>query len=216
MIGEGRKDSGGVCPGRSAQGRYPENVGNMVNYASDLWQARKIIGFVPGIILVTFYLAACIPGSNLDSKCEPPPSEILASDLAGTWTKKKLDLRTDTLVIREDGTYQQTIHLSPDGRDYQSDWLPWYLEYEDGIPYLHMVGLALCAYIPEIECEAISTEYTLFDFCKKHSVKVPAGEGILIVLPPAGGPETQWGDVVNLWSLQVSDLRSWVYAPQED
>jgi hypothetical protein len=103
---------------------------------------------------------------------------------------------TQLLIIREDGKYKQIINLKTPAVDYESDWLPWSIEYdENGLPYLHMEGMRLCAYAPDlIDCEQVGggeEDQSLFnagywyDFCKKEMTLMP-NEGTLIVL---GVPE---------------------------
>jgi hypothetical protein len=181
---------------------------------------RKMF-FLVGIVVVAV-LAGCAPVKEEKNRCKPPPQGFTETDLVGTWVKKHLDLRSDTLIIKEDGTYKQIIHLEAYSVDYESDWLPWYIEYtDDDIPYLHMEGLRLCAHVPDLRgCDqAGGGDYDWnafnsgewFDYCHDKWM-VQKGEGILLV---NGAVYDGWTDEgIELASLSVSPLDSWVYRLQ--
>jgi hypothetical protein len=147
-------------------------------------------------IFFTLFIFACSSYSEELKGCTPPPKEFREADLVGTWVAKHLNLRRDMLVIREDGKYKQIIHLETPAVDYESGWQTWKIEYsEDNLPYLHMEGMRLCAYAPDlINCEQIGggeenqSSFNAgywYDFCKQEKVLMP-NEGVLIVL---GVPE---------------------------
>ncbi len=181
---------------------------------------RKIF-FLVGIVVVAI-LAGCAPVKEEKSRCKPPPQGFTEKDLVGTWVKKHLDLRSDTLIIKEDGTYKQIIHLEAYSVDYESDWLPWRIEYtDDDIPYLHMEGLRLCAHVPDLRgCDQAGGgdyDWNAFnagewlDYCHNKWM-VQKGEGILLV---NGAVYDGWTDEgIELASLSVSPLDSWVYRLQ--
>ncbi len=72
--------------------------------------------------------------------------------------------------------------------DFESDWQYWDLEYsEDNLPYLHMEGMRLCAYVPDlIDCDqpgggeedqsTFNAGYW-YDFCKEEMMLMP-NEGV--------------------------------------
>lgn len=152
--------------------------------------------------------------SLVPRKCTPPPEGFSEADLIGTWVGSRLD-DFDTLVIRGDGTYKQIIHIEhidiPDV-DYESDWQLWRLEFaENGIPYLHLEGMRLCAINPDLGCDQSGGGG--YDFCQNKSLLM-ADEGILLVLgvpkdstqPPPRG--------INLW-FPLGSENTWTYSLQE-
>lgn len=90
------------------------------------------------------------------NNCPLPPTGFTQDDLLGTWVAGG-PRKNDTLIIRQDGTYKQIVHYDPatgPDLDYESDWQPWWLEYSDtGIPYLHLDGMSICGWNPEIDCD---------------------------------------------------------------
>jgi len=137
------------------------------------------------------------------------------------------DFGSDTLVIREDGLYKQTIDLKVPDFHYESDWLPWRLEYaEYGTAYLYLTGMRLYAFNPYLIEDGVvgGGDYSYLDFCRGPSVmpdgkevymgvQMPPGEGVLFVLsepkrfvqPPRG---------FSLTLLPQSDTSSWYYELQ--
>jgi hypothetical protein len=98
-----------------------------------------------------------MPAPNM---CTPPPEGFSEQDLVGTWEGRSIGI-SDTLIIREDGTYKQIIHINYETEpdiDYETDWQPWRLEYVDGIPYLHLEGMRLCAINTNLSCEHPAAE----------------------------------------------------------
>lgn len=175
--------------------------------------------------LFIFLTSACSPNRN---GCTLPPEDFERTDLVGTWVAGWSE-RNDTLILRENGTYKQIVHINhhniPDV-GYESDWLPWHLEYaENGIPYLHLEGMRLCGYVPDlIDCEQVGggeEDWDAFnqnywhDFCRDEFILMPDG-GILMVLgvpedpklssPPRG---------INLWLPLISPESPWAYTLQE-
>lgn len=181
----------------------------------------KKLFFLVSMALIAFTIG-CSPTNEEDIGCRQPPQEFTESDLAGTWVKKHLDLRSDTLIIKADGTYKQIIHLEAYSVDYESDWLPWWIEYfDDGIPYLHMEGLRLCAHVPDLRgCDQAGggekdwdtfNEGEWYDSCRDKWL-IQKDEGILRVL---GATYDGWtNDGIELAALTVSPLDSWIYRLQ--
>jgi len=137
-----------------------------------------------GIGIGCWLLFPCIVGLSGDwaPPCPPPPEGFSKADLVGTWEAGVPDQR-DTLVIREDGTYKQSIHIeftSLPPLDYESDWQPWWLEErENGIPYLHLEGMRLCAFNPGLSCDQAGGDG--HDFCRNEQIRME-NEGILLVM----------------------------------
>jgi len=123
-----------------------------------------------------------VRAANAGLPCEGPPEGFSQTDLVGTWEAGVPEQR-DTLILREDGKYRQLVHVQLATRppvDYESDWQEWWLENQDnGIPYLHLEGMRLCGFNPELSCGQAGGGG--HDFCRNTSLKM-SGEGILLVL----------------------------------
>jgi hypothetical protein len=132
------------------------------------------------LVLLVVIIAACVIGvvwvfnpmsilNSSNQECILPPEGFSEADLVGTWVATR-GSDTDTLIIREDGKYKQTIHIEyidrPDVH-YESDWLPWWLEYsESGIPYLHLEGMRLCA-AESVSCDQVGGgNVKWYDICR--------------------------------------------------
>lgn len=117
-----------------------------------------------------------------------PPETFQEAHLVGTWVARYGGNATDTLIIREDGTYKQIFDDPIPGYQYESDWQKWGIEYkESGIPYLHMEGMRKCDGI-SARCRREGgggDDILWFDFCE-HRVIPMRGEVILLVV---GVPE---------------------------
>lgn len=137
-----------------------------------------------GIISITacFPISSRIEQHEVVPRCSPPTGYFSEESVVGTWVAGSSE-HMDTLIIRADGTYKQIVHvefsqLPP--LDYESAWLPWYLEYsKNEIPYLHLIGMAFCGMNPDIPCE--KRDGGGYDFCQDRYLSMN-GEGILIVL----------------------------------
>jgi hypothetical protein len=116
----------------------------------------------------------------------------------------------NTIIIREDNQYKQIMKVKRTGFQYESDWRPWRVTYsKQGLAYLHLEGLLMCAYWDQMDC---STEQTgiepfmlgdtkdpysdaanWYDGCQKKWVDTP-DEAVFIVfgvlrasiIPPRG------------------------------
>ncbi len=102
----------------------------------------------------------------------------------GTWFAGNPD-HSDTLIIRNDGSYKQIVHIkfpkqSP--LEYESDWQPWHLESKENIVYLHLDGMSFCGMNSEISCNVRSGGG--YDFCRDEYLPMN-DEGILLVLGTA-------------------------------
>jgi len=131
---------------------------------------------------------------NRVGSCQPPPESFQESDLVGTWVAKYA-YGTDTLILKEDGTYKQIYDNPQTGDHYESDWREWWLEYrESGIPNLHLKGMK-----PDGISE--SPDSLWHDFCEGRAVEVH-GEVILLVIgAPANRVESSPRGI-ELWHLK--------------
>ena len=192
---------------------------------------KKSSGFVVILVIISSLLG-CILESKKDtfqsSGCQPPPEDFTTTDLVGTWMAGRPDW-SDTVIIRANGTYKQTLHLRSNSLtyDYESSWQPWRLESKpNGIPYLHLTGYRVCAYWPDIGCDRVGGgEGYWTDFCQGAGTTVPGGgvlqgkgvqmpgEGILLVM---GAPRTtQFQQGINLSLLSRGIYHTWTFLPVE-
>jgi hypothetical protein len=139
-------------------------------------------------------LTEALSGSSI-GKCQPPPESFEESDLIGIWVSKYADGDTDTLILKEDHTYQQ-VHDDPQtGAHSESDWQKWWVEYrEDGIPYLHLIGMTPYGFSEE-------SDSLWHDFCSGEAVTVQ-GEVVLLVLGVPGNRAESSPRGVELWHLK--------------
>lgn len=122
--------------------------------------------------------------TNPQWNCLKPP----VKDLIGTWYSGG-PMRNETLILREDGTYRQIIHveyINKPNFDYESVWQPWRTEYTDQGLYIYLKGMSLCAYAPDLaDCQHAAGKRWLWrDFCGNNNgaERVTDDEGILIVM----------------------------------
>jgi hypothetical protein len=117
--------------------------------------------------------------------CSGAPKQLSREDLIGTWWAGTSE-HSDTLVIREDGTYQQIVHHEFPGRppiDYVSAWQSWWLE-TTPVPVVHLKGWSYCGYNSEVDCRAPA--HGPRDNCNGSFTRIPEEEGLFYV---HGGPE---------------------------
>jgi hypothetical protein len=165
------------------------------------------------LIFIAISLTSCALLKEEANQCANIfPEDFKEADLIGTWYAGYPD-QNDTLIIQENGLYMQTSYIETPRFLYMGEWLPWRVEYsEDGLPYLHLEGMNLCAYDPGlVDCEKPGGgESTWYDFCVDEFVSM-VDEGILIVLgvteryqqsPPRG---------IQLHLLSKHIEGAWVY-----
>jgi hypothetical protein len=167
------------------------------------------------ILLIMLFSSGCdlLPRKNKKG-CLPPPANFEVSDLYGTWSSS-IDSYSDTIIIREDGTYQQHIWIAEPYYEFESEWLPWWLEYKDEVYYLHLTGMRMCVYWLGMDCDQLgSGDAYWMNYCRDDEWMQTPGEGVLILLgtpdqfeqPPLG---------FNLVGLQKSTIGVTVYRFQE-
>lgn len=166
-------------------------------------------------LLVSFIILACVSSCNVfdenrEQTCNPP-EEVHEMDLIGTWTTG-LSERNDTLILYDDGTYKQIIHVENPLYDYESQLNNWWIEVStEGITYLHLEGMQLCVYWSKYACgETYEEGVRFFDYCKNEWVTM-LDTGILLVLGPPEGFDHP-SDQMRLVSLQKSTHRVTAYS----
>lgn len=129
-------------------------------------------------------------------RCSPLPAAFQESDLVGTWQARYFPRAvTDTLVLREDGTYQQVYEDDLADYYYTSPWNQWYVEYRpSGGFHLHLVGMHYCLGTDEI-CRRESGgggSHPYYDFCEDRTIWNMGNEIILAVTGREEGiPDTE-------------------------
>ena len=168
------------------------------------------------LLTIPVLLMACIIIKTQPSGCIPPPEGFSEVDLVGTWIAQRLD-NTDMLIIKENGTYKQIIHIESPTVDYESNWQTWRIEYGgSGIPYLYMDGLRMCVYLLESDCgRAGSDGGAWWDFCEKEAVDMPSGGGVLIVLGVSEQIRKPSRDTLLMLPIRFTDAGAWTYELQE-
>lgn len=156
------------------------------------------------LLLLFLFLTSCIITSPIDKEngCHPPKT-FIRTDIIGIW-ESGLPERKDTLIINEDVTYKQIIHIENISYDYESELKNWWIEESsDGIPYLHLDGMRLCVYWSGIDCELIGgNEYEWYDFCQEKWLQMP-DSGIFVILGTPDGFENSTYKL-GLFALQKS------------
>ncbi len=142
-------------------------------------------------LLMILLLSAC--NSEETRGCPLPPQGFSESDLIGTWSA--IGSRGDNaIIIRAGSRYKQIMNVTRTGFKYESDWLPWRMTYsEQGLPYLHLEGLLMCAYWDQMDCtgktgiepsgpgkDPFADVTYWYDGCQEEWVDTP-GEGVFMV-----------------------------------
>ena len=174
-----------------------------------------------GIVIGLFILVLIVSDSGIfiskneeyqESRCPVADDKFSEADLYGTW-KAETPGKSDTLIIRSDGTYNQTIHIEFAEKspiDYTSEWNSWHLEFsEQNIPYIHLSNFAFCGMNARISCMVRDGDG--HDFCTDKYISMD-GEGILLVLGEIGDVTNKIvrQDYLNMF-YPLGDQGSWVY-----
>lgn len=150
-------------------------------------------------------------GSELPSRgewrCSPLPEAFTESALIGTWQSRHGSWATDTITLREDGTYRQAYYSRPNDYYYESAWDEWWLEHRaSGGLYVHLEGMQYCLSTDEL-CKQDAGgggDWTYYDRCEGRNVSM-SDEVILVVTGTEGvrhpGIESTPASVV-LWYLR--------------
>jgi len=111
------------------------------------------------LILCLGCLFSIFQTNETNTGCIPLPEGFSESDLFGTWVAGSpvYPTSSDTLIIRDNGTYKQIIKLEFQSIEYESDWQAWWFEYRDnGTGYLHLDDYRICAATTEDSCDWIN------------------------------------------------------------
>jgi hypothetical protein len=154
----------------------------------------KRVGTTMSVVLLA--ALSCIPcmlplismpetSQEEDRLCSSIPETFQESDLYGTWQSRYYPgVVTDTLVLREGGTYQQIYDNERTGDHYTSLWNRWYMEYRaSGGLYLHLEGMRYCLGTSEV-CRREGGgggNHPYYDFCEDRTVRDMGNEVVLAV-----------------------------------
>lgn len=141
------------------------------------------------LAVLVCWLSACVPSPaepTEEWRCAPLPDTFQEDDLVGTWRAKYLN-RTDTLIVRADGTYRQEYRGSV--FEYSGPWEKWYLEQRpSGGLYMHLEGMRYCLGTNSI-CQLPGGgggSFMYRDPCEGRLITDMFGEVILVVQGSAG------------------------------
>lgn len=155
-----------------------------------VWIWATVLGAV-------FFLACTLPiclfqGEEEKWHCPPLPESFQESDLIGIWQAQYFPRRvTDTLILREDGTYRQIYENTLSNYYYSGPWKKWYTEYRpSGGLYLHLEGMRYCVGISETcrRSEGGGGHYSYYDPCERRAIWDMYDEVILAVTGPLPSP----------------------------
>jgi hypothetical protein len=141
------------------------------------------------------FLSACTGILRRETKSPPAcpqiPPGFKEEDLIGTWFIRYAAGNNDTLILREDGTYQQKYADPYTGENYQSDWKMWSIEPRpNGLLRLHLEGMRRCdsldAICARVEGGMGTDIYKAVDECEGNQLVEMPDEVILVV---TGTPE---------------------------
>ena len=133
------------------------------------------------LLLITAGLLGCAANKNSSETCLAPLEGYSTEDLSGIWTVFHLD-RTDILIIKPDGFYKQIVKLDKPPTNYESDWLPWYIDYMGYSAYIHLEGLSLCAARGDGACTRPEEDGVTWDICSDSTIYQPADGFRLTIL----------------------------------
>jgi hypothetical protein len=147
---------------------------------------------------------------KVEWRCRPLPETFQESDLVGTWQSRHGDWATDTITLRENGTYQQTYYSQPDSYYYESPWNRWWVEYRpSGGLYLHLEEMRYCLFTDEV-CKREGGgggDWPYYDPCEDRSIRTMGNEVILTVRGTEGFRYPGIGSVprgIMLWYMRTS------------
>lgn len=108
----------------------------------------NILRFLLAVLFVVM-IVAC--GYQNQEQNIPSSVPLHQNDLVGTWEARYGLTNVDTLILRADGTYQQTFEAPESNYYYKSPWNKWYIEHTDNGRFrLHLEGMRYYAYTIEL------------------------------------------------------------------
>ena len=159
------------------------------------WRSRvNSISVVLVLTTMAFLSAACSSTESHQQSptpsisCPPLPDTFRESDLIGTWVAEYGGGDTDTLILKENGTYKQIYNDPLSGYHFENDLQRWWAEHRaSGFLHLHLEGMRRCDGTGEF-CKReggglggpYPIHYYAIDYCEGENVEMP-GQIILVV-----------------------------------
>lgn len=135
--------------------------------------------------------------------CPPLPETFEEPDLIGTW-RAQYGAATDTITLRNDGTYKQVYVGHTDGYSFETPWNRWWLEHRaSGGLYLHLEGMRRCDFTNAL-CRQEGRgggDVTYWDFCERRAVRMPGEIVVMVTGIPRGGGAAPRG--IWLWHMAL-------------
>jgi len=155
------------------------------------------------------------PGAREEARwrCPSLPSSFQQSDLVGTWQSQYFPRSvTDTLILREDGTFRQILENDLASFYYTSPWNEWYLERRSaGGLLVHLRGMRYCLSTDEIcrRPEGGGGEWHYYDPCEDRSLTM----GNEVILAVIGGQDLRYpGIEVIPRGILLQHMRASIYS----
>ena len=162
------------------------------------------------LVVFTVGLVGCAARSQsgeelaAQTRCPALPGNFTMSHLIGSW-EARYGAATDHLVIREDGSYDQSYVRDTDGYSFRNESRSWsYVLDPAGQAYLHLEGMRRCDNTDEL-CENPNGgggDFHYWDFCLDRFVAMPDEVVLMITGFPEGIPSDSVGIV--LWHMAPS------------
>jgi len=182
------------------------------------WNTLTSLLFIFSVPIACFSSVVLGIGAEKTSHgCTPLPNEFTVEDLIGTWHAESslYPKSSDTLIIREDGKYKQTIEREYPFAQYESEWQSWEFEHRpNGTGYLHLEGLRECAIRSDISCEWVNDgTIPQANVCENQYIEPdPVGKSVLVVRGyPVYDPNDKDSDSFNLTLFQGFESSPWIY-----
>lgn len=123
-------------------------------------------------------------------RCRPLPETFEESDLVGTWRSEYYPgVETDTLILREDGTYRQIYEDTRLDHQFTTPWNRWYVEHRaTGGIYLHLEGMHYCLSTGE-RCRdprGGGGDWPYYDRCENRSLR-DLGQDVILTVEGSEG-----------------------------
>jgi len=160
-----------------------------------------------GLIALPLLVAACASSlyrprpTPSESACPSLPEGFEATDLVGTW-EAEYGAATDTLILIEDGTYEQIYIRHSDGYSFTATDKRWSYETAPrGQSYLHLDGMRRCENTDELCANEAGGggEFHYWDFCLDRLVTMP--DEVILMVTGFWDSESSYPEGVRLWHM---------------
>ena len=176
-------------------------------------------------ILVLFAASACSYPTDVEKnnvwRCGPYPEGFSKEDLVGTWREEFAEGVTDTLILHENGTFEQVLGASVTRPGINVKGRKWYMEKRpSGGIYIHLEGMRYCLSLTEICMQEVGGggDWLYYDPCGDRVIHM-VGEVILSVANVTGWSSPDASNAPRGIALvhmrPESDMPSYYYILQE-